>query len=328
MQRSGVQRLLNALRRTPWWHYDSSPAEAVAAKAGANRFTEEVAANRVLFDDLMAKGHAHTEALRSFDARALVGAPVEGTEVLAPVEGPAERTVMYVHGGGFVVGSPLAYRGAVASFLAHVPGARTRAVVPRYGLAPETELPAAVDDVRATYEWLADGGAPVVVVADSAGCYLALRALDLASRPAAGLALWSPFLRHHPRLDGPRRAPDDPSTDFLTAHALDVVGAAAHPAAPCDVHDAAHARVVEPLAEGLPAARVAVFAGAAEILLDDARRFAAADGGAAAAALDVADEMFHDYMLFPKFVQEGEAALAATGAFAGRCFADAEDAPR
>ena len=64
-QRGGVQRLLAAIRRTPWWHYDASPNDAVAAKADpSGAFRGEVARNRALFEELMAQGNAHNEALK------------------------------------------------------------------------------------------------------------------------------------------------------------------------------------------------------------------------------------------------------------------------
>lgn len=311
-QRGGVQRLLAAIRRTPWWHYDATPHDAVAAKADpSGAFRGEVARNRALFEELMAQGNAHNEALRAYDAAPLAGAPVDGTEVVAPRAGAADATLMFVHGGGFVVGSPGAYRGAVASLLARAPG--VRAVVPRYALAPERELPAAVADVAATYEWLAARG-PVAVAADSAGCYLALRALERSAMPPAGVLCWSPFLRHHPRLDGPRRPLDDDDSDFLDAHAIDVVGAAAHPEDD-RAHDEAHARALAGPPSSTP---LKIVAGAAELLRGDAEALAAA---APHASLDVVDEMFHDFMLFPRFVREGEEALDESGAFVAACLA-------
>ena len=39
------------------------------------------------------------------------------------------------------------------------------------------------------------------------------------------------------------------------------------------------------------------------------------------ASLDVVDEMFHDFMLFPRFVREGEEALDESGAFVAACLA-------
>ena len=315
-QRGGVRRLLAAIRRTPRWHYDATPHDAVAAKADpSGAFRGEVARNRALFEELMARGNARNEAPRAYAAAPLAGAPVDGAEVVAPRAGAADATLMFVHGGGFVVGSPGAYRGAVASLpgptAARRPGAR--AVVPRYALAPERELPAAVADVAATYEWLAARG-PVAVAADSAGCYLALRALERSAMPPAGVLCWSPFLRHHPRLDGPRRSLDDGDGDFLDARAVDVVGAAAHPEDD-RAHDEAHARALAGPPSSTP---LKIVAGAAELLRGDAEALAAA---APHASLDVVDEMFHDFMLFPRFVREGEEALDESGAFVAACLA-------
>jgi len=96
------------------------------------------------------------------------------TCVEAIVQGAvAERVLLYIHGGGFVFGSPDTHR-AMAAHLARRIGAR--AVLPRYRLAPESPFPAAPDDIRAVWDALIAGGvAPrdIVLGGDSAGGALA-----------------------------------------------------------------------------------------------------------------------------------------------------------
>lgn len=85
--------------------------------------------------------------------------------------------VMYVHGGGYLVGSAYGSR-PLAGALAL---ATQRAVlVPDYRLAPEHPYPAAVDDVDAAYGWLLGRTAPssLSLVADSSGCGLVMSMLQ------------------------------------------------------------------------------------------------------------------------------------------------------
>jgi monoterpene epsilon-lactone hydrolase len=92
-------------------------------------------------------------------------------------EGDAEPTLLYLHGGGYVLGSAFGYR-PLAGALAVA--ARASALVPEYRLAPEHPFPAAVDDAVAAYQWIVERGvAPehVTVAGDSAGGGLALALL-------------------------------------------------------------------------------------------------------------------------------------------------------
>ncbi|WP_298859742.1 alpha/beta hydrolase [uncultured Sulfitobacter sp.] len=84
------------------------------------------------------------------------------------------RVLFYIHGGGFVFGSPDTHS-AMAATLAQKLGAW--AVLPRYRLAPESSFPAAPDDVRQAWDGLIASGvspANIVVGGDSAGGALAL----------------------------------------------------------------------------------------------------------------------------------------------------------
>jgi acetyl esterase/lipase len=103
-------------------------------------------------------------------------------------------TILYLHGGGYCVGSPATHR-AVTSRLARATGLPT--FVADYRLAPEHPFPAAVDDAVSAYRSLLQIG-PVVIAGDSAGGGLAL-ATALAARqlqmgPPAALVLFSPWV--------------------------------------------------------------------------------------------------------------------------------------
>ena len=107
---------------------------------------------------------------------------------------PEDRAVLYLHGGGYVIGSFNSHRN-LAHNLARASG--TRVLMLDYRLAPEHPFPAAVDDAVAAYEELLDRGflpSRLSVAGDSAGGGLTVAALvGLRYRgrpmPAAGLCI-------------------------------------------------------------------------------------------------------------------------------------------
>jgi epsilon-lactone hydrolase len=91
--------------------------------------------------------------------------------------GEEEPTLLYLHGGGFVLGSAFGYR-PLAGALALAAG--TGALVPEYRLAPEHPFPAALDDAVRAYGWMLERGVPpehVTLAGDSAGAGLVLSLL-------------------------------------------------------------------------------------------------------------------------------------------------------
>ncbi|MEJ3655110.1 alpha/beta hydrolase fold domain-containing protein [Actinomycetes bacterium KLBMP 9759] len=85
--------------------------------------------------------------------------------------------LLYLHGGGHVMGSAFGYQAFVGELAATC---AARAVLPDFRLAPEHPFPADLDDARAVYlDLLATGTAPeeITVVGDSAGAGLALSLL-------------------------------------------------------------------------------------------------------------------------------------------------------
>ncbi|MBZ8118224.1 alpha/beta hydrolase [Roseovarius sp. LXJ103] len=95
----------------------------------------------------------------------------EGLELSGPEDGPL---IFYIHGGGFIFGSPETHRAMVAR-LCHMAG--MRAVLPRYRLAPEYPFPAAQEDVMTAYRAVMDHPGGVFLGGDSAGGALALSLL-------------------------------------------------------------------------------------------------------------------------------------------------------
>jgi len=110
---------------------------------------------------------------------------------------PPGRAILYLFGGGFVLGSP-ATRRKTAGHLAVA--AKARVLVPDYRLAPEHPFPAALEDALRAYEWLLSQGAEpsrTVVAGDSAGGGLAVSTVlavrDRGLPMPAGIVALSPW---------------------------------------------------------------------------------------------------------------------------------------
>ncbi|HSG56505.1 MAG TPA: alpha/beta hydrolase, partial [Paracoccaceae bacterium] len=234
---------------------------------------------------------------------------VPGLRVNVPDSGGG--LVLYLHGGGYVIGSARGYRG-LAGEVARAAG--MDALLVDYRLAPEHPFPAAVDDALAAYRaLLADGRSPqsIVIAGDSAGGGLAL-ALLVALReagdplPAAALLIspWADLTCSASSIEGKRA--EDPS---LTPEGL----------AACAAHylgerDRAHPLASPALADlsGLPPLLVQV--GSIEILLDDALAIAARAGAAATpVTLEVCPGVPHVFHAFHFMLPQGRAALDRAG---------------
>lgn len=87
-----------------------------------------------------------------------------------PAEIATQTRILYIHGGGCVVGS-LESHDAICAEIAHA--AKAELVSADYRLAPEHVWPAAFDDCFEVLTWLLADGRPLVVAGDSAGGNLA-----------------------------------------------------------------------------------------------------------------------------------------------------------
>lgn len=109
----------------------------------------------------------------------------------------ASRTILYLHGGGYVACSPWTHRPITAALARLTPA---RVFVPVYRLAPEFPYPAALDDAEKAYRWLLNNGVShrdIACAGDSAGGGLALalllRARDRGLPLPARAVLFSPW---------------------------------------------------------------------------------------------------------------------------------------
>ncbi len=225
----------------------------------------------------------------------------------------AERTILYLHGGGYVIGSPATHRGLAARLSK---AAAARVCVIDYRLAPEHPFPAAVEDATTAYRWLLTSGKAagnIAVAGDSAGGGLTVAMLTALrdagdALPAAGACL-SPWVD----MEGigesmTARAGLDPMVQkegLLGMAALYLQGA--------DPRSPLAAPLYADL-QGLPPLLIQV--GTSETLFDDATRLA---GCARAAGIDVTlepwDEMIHVWHLFAETLPEGQKAIDRIGEF-------------
>jgi acetyl esterase len=99
--------------------------------------------------------------------------------------GASRATVVYAHGGGWVVGTLDGYDTLCRS-LANRAGVTVASV--GYTLAPARRHPDQVDQVLAVLRWFGRGGAPLALAGDSAGGYLAIQAAARAAEEGIALA--------------------------------------------------------------------------------------------------------------------------------------------
>ncbi|QGG94005.1 alpha/beta hydrolase [Actinomarinicola tropica] len=249
------------------------------------------------------------------------GVPVESVDAAGvPAEwigagdGPV---VVYVHGGGYCIGSLDSHR-PMLTHLASAIGGRVLAV--DYRLAPEHPFPAALDDACTAYRWVLAGGVEpsrVVVAGDSAGGGLTL-ATVVALRdagdplPAAGVCLspWADLTQ-----SGSTMAEKADADPMVHAEDLDR-WAAAYAGADGDPAASGLSPVFADLS-GLPPLLVEV--GTAEVLLDDARRVAER---ARAAGVDVTlfegEDLIHVWHFFAGAVPEADEGITRVAEFVRR----------
>jgi epsilon-lactone hydrolase len=234
-------------------------------------------------------------------------------EWVSTPEAHEDRVVLYLHGGGYVMGSLNSHRD-LAGRVSRAAGARVLNV--DYRLAPEHPHPAAVDDATAAYRaLLAEGydSGDVAIAGDSAGGGLTVATL-VALRdqgdplPAAGVCI-SPWVDLEGIGDSMTTKADvDPMVqrDPLVRMAGFYLGDL-HPRTP----------LAAPLyadLSGLPPLLIHV--GTAETLLDDSTRIAerAREVGVDV-TLELWDEMIHVFHAFAPILPEGQQAIEKIGEF-------------
>ena len=304
----------------------SEEARAVIASLGGVRqvlkdtpMRQHTAALRTYMDKIFAG--------RAFDARFVPvdAGGVRAEWVLSPGSDPARRT-LYIHGGAFMMGSPLSHRTLTTRFSAMTGGA---VLAIDYRLMPEHPRRAGIDDCRNAYRWLLangpDGATParaMFVAGDSAGGNLTLsliawvrdsglRAPDaaVALSPLTDATLASPSLRanvHSDAMLGPMfgKLARVPRWMMLWGGWLQT---RINPSDP----------VVSPLRGDLSRLPpVLVQASELEMLLDDARRYVnKARAAGSPVRLQTWNHMVHVWQIFNPELTEARDALAEIDRF-------------
>lgn len=264
------------------------------------------------------------------DARTAVLRPRRGTLVqpvvyerfaaewidASPVTVIRARTVLYLHGGGFVAGSPRSHRGLV-SRLSESAGGPILAVDYRH--PPEAPVTTAIDDCVMAYEWLLREGwtaDQIVIAGDGAGGNLAFstaqRLRDDEKPIPAGLVAMSGWfdltLPAAPAVDGAARDPLlPPAFAARCVEACVAGGGGADPGEPW-------LSPVFARAEGLPPALLQV--GADERLRGDSELMAERLTKAAVpCTLQLWRRQVHGFQALVGWLPDATRALAEIGAF-------------
>lgn len=237
---------------------------------------------------------------------------VDAEFLTAPGSDP-EKVVLYLHGGGYAIGSIKSHRYLMQN-ISRASGARTLGI--NYALAPENPFPAAIEDAAGAYRWLLKQGFKpknIAIAGDSAGGGLTLATLlylrDAGDPlPAAGVGI-SPWTDMTCSADS-----------YTTRLAIDpmVLGNGLQKMADFYVGDADKKN---PLASpvfadmtGMPPLLIHV--GGREVLYDDA---ITVYGNAKKAGVDVElldePEMFHVWHAFAPMLDEAQQAVDKIGVY-------------
>ncbi len=238
------------------------------------------------------------------------GVPAEWVKAVGAQDHTA---IVYLHGGGYTVGSPASHR-HLAAAISGAAGARVLSL--GYRLSPEHPFPAAVEDAVKGYGWLLDQGIEPgrsAIAGDSAGGGLTVATLlalrDEGGRlPAAGICI-SPWVDLTCSSGSyTSRAEVDPllnqeDTLWFASMYLGKQDPAVPLASPLFANLA-----------GLPPLLIHV--GSDEVLLDDSVRLdkRAREAGVES-TLEVWEDMIHAWHVFYPMLEEGRQAISRIGEY-------------
>jgi epsilon-lactone hydrolase len=224
-----------------------------------------------------------------------------------------KRTILFLHGGGYVLFDINLYRDLVFR-ITRASGARTLAI--NYRLAPEHPHPAAIDDAMTAYRWLlAQGTEPsrIAVMGDSAGGGMTLALLQKlrdAKMPLPGCAVcmspWADLTR-----SGASYRENESREPMVRRKIL----------ADCVTHyagkqDTSNPSISPLLGKFNKMPPMLIQVGTEEVLLDDARIAAEkATKAGAKVELQVWPGMIHDFQMWARILPDARKAIAAIGRF-------------
>jgi len=271
---------------------------------------------RAAYNAMQAKQpHPEDVSLTSVDMGGVPGL------LITPDELKTDAVVMYIHGGGYLVGSPEGYTGIGGNY-AKLVGARV--YLPDYRLAPEHPFPAPIHDVLRAYEWLLEqgiAGKSIVLAGESAGGAMVVSVMVAARNkglalPAGGVAI-SPWANlEHTGASMFNRDGYDPacSRESLNLLARSFLGEALpnHPMA-----SPVFADVTE-----LPPIMIQI--GENEVMLSDAMRLATHLGDhRVRVTLEVWPGMFHAWHFYATILPEAMQAMTNSARFIEQVLQDA-----
>lgn len=249
--------------------------------------------------DLTRKGQTSISSIVSAKYRKRVSFEDERVEGIScslavPKQIKHEGIALYLHGGGYCSGD-LAYAKCFASMLAYKCGIKVYAA--EYRLAPEAPFPAALDDCVTVYKHLLESGyrgADIILCGESAGgglCYsLCLKLMETKTElPASIIAIspWTDLTASGGSYQANKDKDVSISAEQLDAFAKKYTNDRENP-------------LVSPLfgdLVGMPPSLI--FAGGAEIMLDDAVSLhqKLIESGCDS-ALRISPEMWHAYLMY------------------------------
>ncbi len=256
-------------------------------------------------------------------------------EWLVPPGADMSVRMLYIHGGAFVVGSPLSHR-AITTYYANMLGAPVFSL--DYRMSPEFKRRDTIDDCRFAYRWILQNSpegksepATVFVSGDSAGGNLAL--LVSAWTRNVGLRMPNAVVALSPATDLTMSGPSfkaNVATDKMLGPALSkltwmpqwlfcwisLVMVRTSPSNP----------EVSPVADdlsGLPP--TLVHASEVEMLRDDAIRYAnKARASGSPVEIQTWNHVMHVWHMFHEMLPEGKAAMAEIESFLSQHRADSD----
>jgi acetyl esterase/lipase len=235
------------------------------------------------------------------------------------VQGPnsaSDAAILYLHGGGFIMGSPATHR-ELAARVSSAGGACVLSL--GYRLLPEYPFPAALDDARTAYRWLLERGYAsdqLIIGGDSSGAGLALQ--TLISLRDEGVPLPCAGFFMSPVTDWVEPGGES----FATRAALDSLVSPAQCRQTSSMYVASHGdspllRPTETNLAGLPPLWIQV--GDHEVLLSDAERLAdrAAEAGVEV-DFKIWPGMWHVFQSAAQYVPESRQSIEELGLFLQR----------
>lgn len=229
---------------------------------------------------------------------------------LLPKGCSGDHVIVWLHGGGFTMGSSRSHKGLASQVAA---SAKIAAIVPDYRLAPEHRHPAALEDCVRTYQAVLGEGVQasrIILAGDSAGgglavaCAMKLKELGVAM--PAGMILLSPWIDLANRgWSHGAKAQRDPflTTPVLNTRAKQYGGEAS-----------ANLAILDADLRGLPPTFIQT--GEAEILMSDSTALAERLGAAGVPlTLEIWPDMFHVFQARYPMLTQARQAIQRLGAW-------------